>query len=1182
VAGGWVLSFIRLGIPRFRAGSTSKLKYEAVSLTVCVALLVTSLELPVQDGRLLTPEQRISELDRSLRALADGEREMPRDTWDPDYVVRMVGRDPQRLFRWVQQNTYWIPYHGVLRGSVGVLMDRQGNSLDRAILLATLLEKAGYTVRLAHGEISREDAAAMLPQLVSEQSIFFTNTVDSSHTQLDVRLAASQYGLDRTRIEHTLNAHAQAADSISAQLDSRVAEQTKRLLGSTKPTSSDQEWVRRFKAAIASLCDHWWVQVQDSDHWVDLDLLVGDGSRSVALSTAKETFAPKGLSANLYHQIAIRVIAEQWSGGAAKETTTLEHVFRPADVVGQPIILQCVPIDWLDQSTTVMQPAMDIRKEAVRQKAWAATLMVGHDDVASGTLHDTGEKASPQKGGPFGFGNALTQTLNQGSSFSSNKILSAVWLEYEIRVPGESPRVVRRTVFDLLGADARASGASVFQLDDAKKLTRALSLSMKTEILPIVCQLSPEFVAHLTAEPFNADQELLSSMMKSDFSADSEKTKQQLAKAKPPVSPLVALAFTRLEWNHASESVLIDRPNILTRHQYLTATPKGIALQNAIDIVANEVGVNLSVPDAFSVRLQQGVRDTNNEALLYGGGGTGNTADAFADSHNWLTIARAQRSAIQDLSLAENTKLGMAQDIDAGYLLVATKSAVHRRNEDFVGWWRINPETGDALGIAENGWGQELPEEEVNIMAAMRFAQAFLWENVACHAYAQALNSVVIIKELVVGDWHPSWTTGGAQSKDPSQVYKESQTMCLLQAIAAGFLATAPLLLLTLRNNRRLRALRALEAAEDLRPRTPPRDPCPPIVMAPIVGHLPLASFYFYPLLTMSTLPCVPGGGPGPHGGGPHGPNEPGSATPKDANPDPQSNPPKEPDPCDETGGARPDEEAPGTKQDPSANPQESEGPQPRETVQEAKDNLWAAAKAYDDAQTQSANALGDLIRYRVNKPSVAERLGGDPSKFDPAEYERLQKIYDEAKSQTDARFAEWQQAKQAYKNAQMAQAAARGQAGRSGLGCGWGPSPQAQSPAGAANQVSSGGENPGVGANPNGPGTGPGVNPAGNGQAQSGVGGPSAPGDQLSPSMIDPNGPPTVRDPVDPYSPNSGDHPTINNPYKDPAHAPTQPMTPPGQQQINVNGADPRNPTMPAQKAVTGIGGVLGALGGK
>ena len=76
-------------------------------------------------------------------------RDAPRDRWDPAYVVKALGRNPDTLFAWVRENTTWIPYRGVLRGPMGVLMDRQGNSLDRATLLAALLVEAGHEARLA-------------------------------------------------------------------------------------------------------------------------------------------------------------------------------------------------------------------------------------------------------------------------------------------------------------------------------------------------------------------------------------------------------------------------------------------------------------------------------------------------------------------------------------------------------------------------------------------------------------------------------------------------------------------------------------------------------------------------------------------------------------------------------------------------------------------------------------------------------------------------------------------------------------------------------------------------------------------------------------------------------------------------------------------------------------------------
>src|SRR5205823_11152176 len=99
----------------------------------------------------------------------------------------------------------------------------------------------------------------MLPQMVAEPEIYFSHPDNNSAERVDIRPAALQYGLPYAGIEQTLTAHAQAENRIAAQLDERVADQTKRLLPSTAPKDPDQEWVKRFAANISALCDHWWV-----------------------------------------------------------------------------------------------------------------------------------------------------------------------------------------------------------------------------------------------------------------------------------------------------------------------------------------------------------------------------------------------------------------------------------------------------------------------------------------------------------------------------------------------------------------------------------------------------------------------------------------------------------------------------------------------------------------------------------------------------------------------------------------------------------------------------------------------------------------------------------------------------------------------------------------------------------
>src|SRR5919106_2013735 len=110
-------------------------------------------------------DRREAMLERSLSVIEEGDRAAARDRWDLDYAADLLGPDPAVHLDWVRSRTVLVPYRGVLRGPVGVLLDRQGNSLDRALLLATLLERSGHEVRLAQGELPEPRARALLPSL---------------------------------------------------------------------------------------------------------------------------------------------------------------------------------------------------------------------------------------------------------------------------------------------------------------------------------------------------------------------------------------------------------------------------------------------------------------------------------------------------------------------------------------------------------------------------------------------------------------------------------------------------------------------------------------------------------------------------------------------------------------------------------------------------------------------------------------------------------------------------------------------------------------------------------------------------------------------------------------------------------------------------------------------------------
>jgi hypothetical protein len=451
---------------------------------------------PTADSTGPSREARLARLDASLRAIQDGDSLSPRDRWDPGYVVGTVGREPERLFAWTRDSTEWIPYLGRLRGPAGVLMDRQGNDLDRALLLAALLREAGQTARLAHGQRSREQAAELLPMLVAPIPAPDSLPADSLRVSGTLQATAAKYRLDGEALQRGVERQDSAVSRFMVQLDGRVADQSQRLLAQVGAGDSAAEWQARYERALTALEDHWWVQRQDGDRWVDLDLLAGLADSSAdSVIPAMETLAPAELPASLEHELAIRVVGERWSAGTLAEHVAFEGTLRPADLYGRTIVLQGWPGQWPAQLHSDPRSKLGLRGAALEQHEWDLVLLAGDSAVAQGWLSDDGHEDRPDGGGGLGGlgGGIAAMARSRPGASARGSELTAAWIEFELREPGEPRRVVRRAVFDLIGPAARAAGAPAqLTLSDSLRLTRSLALMIRTEILPVTARLAPE------------------------------------------------------------------------------------------------------------------------------------------------------------------------------------------------------------------------------------------------------------------------------------------------------------------------------------------------------------------------------------------------------------------------------------------------------------------------------------------------------------------------------------------------------------------------------------------------------------------------------------------------------------------------------------------------------------------
>jgi hypothetical protein len=748
-----------------------------------------------------SPAERLAMLENSLRAVEDGVREAPRDRWDPAYVVAQVGRSPDSLRGWVRENTAWIPYRGVLRGPVGVLMDRQGNSLDRSLLLAALLTEAGHAARLARAVLPAERATELLPGLVARRSSMALHESASMGTDTaPVSEFAARYELDGSDIERVLDGYETGTTRLLAQLDERVPEQATQLLSSLSAPDPATEWRARHDTALAALQDHWWVQVREGESWIDLDLLdSSSGAAGTSSAVAMETVGEPEIPASLFHSIAIRVIEERLAGGMLTELRTLDHILRPSELIGRPVVLQFWPTAWPKREPPTEDPGPSTRRLALEQEEWSAALAIGSDVVASAKVAasaDAGERTP----GWTGLGGAIASGLgakDQSGQREPDSLLTAVWIEYRIDVPGREPHVLRRRVFDLIGPAIRKawSPTRTVALDEGQRLTRSLSLMMRTEILPVVSQLAPEYVLHLHGRSLLTNADLIRGVSRESFGKDQHAADSLVRLAEPGVSPLYTLSVLRHD--ALGRTGFVDRPAILTRHQYPKAKGEGVGLEDATDLVANEIGIALTEADGFAARLEQGVWDTNLEALLAGSRASANTALAYAATDGWRTLTATQGQR-NPSGLGADAAALLRQDLERGYTVVAPDAPVVLQGEEFAGWWRIDPATGDALGIAGTGWGQAAPGYAIHIGTVVEIAKPFVFTYALCQYIPQAANSLNVLRDAFWPDeLIPYWTAPEA-GKDFEDVAVENNRRCVIDAILAGFVATAPLLLRTM------------------------------------------------------------------------------------------------------------------------------------------------------------------------------------------------------------------------------------------------------------------------------------------------------------------------------------------------------------------------------------------------
>lgn len=712
-----------------------------------------------EPGSVTTSEDELHQLvvrqNRAFRLARRLRDALPRDSFDPTAVVAESGREPQALCEWVQKHTSWLPYRGALRGPVGVLQERRGNSLDRALLVAECIAEAGHEVRIARAELPAATAEQVAAALL-EAPDAPPPRMGEAYIAPELAEAIRNEVSGKSEPGWSASALAVRHEGLSEDIVGRTIEQS-RTLGSllgidTEPGTADALDTGDADvppAAVEAARDHFWVQVPNGDNWLDLDPQ-GRVWQTIRGPPAPDTvFSPEEVPEELTHRVTIRATLERWDGEKLEEAVPLERTFRAVDHFGERISFSVQPLSAARAGKD--DPGAELLEIADSNDEWLPLLRVGGKSHRNASFYNDGTlNPKPSEYAPHRKLSAATRQLGAPGSGNKTRELTALWLDYRIERPGREPLEVRREIVDILGVERRAKGQPPLPVDASRKRERGLALLGETEILLVSGRLSHAALRYWLIDDLIESRGALLQFLQASRSGDREDAENAVAELRLRPVALLHLAILRHQLSPVAEHTYLDEPNILSTHLLGREVEGEVLLRMGVDLVWNRTAVRPGTPlSERSVRLQQGVLDTVAEAALAAEGRGENASSLYAAAQargeSWEVLSTEEDLRLLDESVPGDARARIAEALSAGHVVVAARSLT----EDDPGpggyaWWQVDPVTGATLGVNSNGWGgflEDLITRIKDFITAKATKEFGLW--LVCEFLAMIIGGIV-------------------------------------------------------------------------------------------------------------------------------------------------------------------------------------------------------------------------------------------------------------------------------------------------------------------------------------------------------------------------------------------------------------------------------------------------------
>jgi hypothetical protein len=598
-----------------------------------------------------------------------------------DAAIIEAALDPDALRTWVAEQVAVDDRPGVRRGARGALLAMRGSELDRALLLAAMLERAGMPVRFAlcdmptANELSTGQAAAGPADSRPVLAIEYIEEIAAAIS--DPELRAALYRVAELRSQRL----AENEESV------RVLAGALRQLPPGGPVAEVAD-----VSSEAAPRRHAWVQMAWGADWRDMDVASATGTPPCEPDSVTDELPPE-----MGERVRIALWVERRSGGSLTRAEALVHEALLADLATSSIAFA-----FGEPTGLIERPSI----AAGSLSAYTPILLID-GEVVRGTPIAL-PPADPRIGEVIGerideVVDALDSSAAPEEADREHEPYTAAWLEFDLLGTDGSVTNLRSDVFDRIGIAGRVAGdaatAEVAPLEVVAGEYADLGAWWQVGILLDEVS-SPE-----AADP-GLDLETLpgiAASLDSLLRLFAAVYRDMGGRADGPIILLAGLSLDAGpdgRWGEPVERLLLDALHV-----------PGAAPSDP-ESAARDAQAVLGAESLLMDLLELG-SGTSGSALVFSGAQASSVPLVLITPGDLVDIPGASVEAVARMTLR----------LDAGHRLLVPASAPSVGESRALAWWVIDPRTGAVRDEHETGRHTAVTENQAQLHWSVRAMQ---------------------------------------------------------------------------------------------------------------------------------------------------------------------------------------------------------------------------------------------------------------------------------------------------------------------------------------------------------------------------------------------------------------------------------------------------------------------------